>query len=448
MGFDFTSLSNQRFDAPAGWRVVRVRDVAVINELSIKNSYPHDTIEYIDIASVERGVIYSVQELPLVGAPSRAKRIVRDNDTLISTVRPNLEHYAFVKKPKSNTIASTGFAIVTAKSMDPRYLYYYLTTRPFTAYLSQIADSHTSAYPAINPDVIETAELLLPPIDEQHAIAHILGTLDDKIELNRQMNRTLEVMAQALFKNWFVDFEPFRDQGMQNSPLGETPVGWRVGKLSELCKTQYGYTASAIEEPVGPHLLRVMDINKQNWIEWDKVPYCEIADEDITEYRLEVGDLVVARMADPGKSAIIEQPADAVFASYLVRLKTESMAHAYFVYGFLKSQAYADYSEGAMGGSSVQKSMNAKVIVDVDLVIPPTQVLEKFLQYVLPLRKRLAANVDQSATLTSNRGALLPKLLSGEIRVKDAERFLESSPAKHPLGNEGNDSLKVPGGDI
>lgn len=274
---------------------------------------------------------------------------------------------------------------------------------------------------------LKTIEVAIPPLPEQRAIAHILGTLDDKIELNRQMNQTLEAMAQALFKSWFVDFEPFCDQGMQDSSLGEIPAGWRVGKLSGLCKTQYGYTASAIEEPVGPHLLRVMDINKQNWIEWDKVPYCEIDDTDIPKYRLEVGDLVVARMADPGKSAIVEQPVEAVFASYLVRLKTESLAHAYFIYGFLKSQAYANYSEGAMGGSSVQKSMNAKVIVDVDLVIPPQEVLETSLKYVLPLRKRLVANVEETATLADIRDTLLPKLLSGEIRVKDAEKFVEKT---------------------
>jgi type I restriction enzyme S subunit len=282
-----------------------------------------------------------------------------------------------------------------------------------------------SAVPGLNREAAHARRIVVPPLPQQRAIAHILGTLDDKIELNRRMNQTLEAMAQALFQNWFVDFAPFRDQGMQDSPLGEIPVGWRVGKLFELCKAQYGYTASAIEESVGPHLLRVMDINKQNWIEWDKVPYCEISDEDFTTYQLKIGDLVVVRMADPGKSAIIEQPIEAVFASYLVRLKTESLAHGYFVYGFLKSQAYADYCEGAMGGSSVQKSMNAKVIVDVELVIPPTRVLNEFLEYVLPLRKRLVANVEQSTTLAAIRDALLPRLLSGKIRIKDAEKFVE-----------------------
>jgi len=325
----------------------------------------------------------------------------------------------FVKEP--SWVTDNAIVATPKPGIDVRFLYFLLKSLG----LNQTAIG--SAQPLMTQGGLKAVITKTPPLSEQRAIAHILGTLDDKIELNRRMNQTLDAMAQALFKSWFVDFEPFRDQGMQDSPLGEIPVGWRVGKLSELCTTQYGYTASAIEEPVGPHLLRVMDINKQNWIEWDKVPYCEITDEELAKYRLEVGDVVVARMADPGKSAIVEQDVQAVFASYLVRLKTDSLAHAYFVYGFLKSQAYADYSEGAMGGSSVQKSMNAKVIVDVDLVIPPQQVLELFLQYVVSIRKHLAANVEQTATLTSIRDALLPKLVSGEIRVKDAERFVEEA---------------------
>jgi len=323
----------------------------------------------------------------------------------------------FVKEPSWVT---DNAIVATAKpGIDVHFLYFLLKSLG----LNQTAIG--SAQPLMTQGGLKVVTTKIPPLSEQRAIAHILGTLDDKIELNRRMNQTLEAMAQALFKSWFVDFEPFRDQGMQDSPLGEIPVGWRVGKLSELCKTQYGYTASAVEEPVGPHLLRVTDINKQNWIEWDKVPYCEIDDADMPKYHLEVGDLVVARMADPGKSAIVEQPVEAVFASYLVRLKTESLAHAYFVYGFLKSQAYADYAGGAMGGSSVQKSMNAKVIVDVSLIIPPQQVLDRFLGYVLPLRKRLAANVEEAATLANIRDTLLPKMLSGEIRIKDAEKFVE-----------------------
>lgn len=182
---------------------------------------------------------------------------------------------------------------------DPLFVFYYFRSRFGQNEIQSYVN--TTGVPKIERalESLRRFRIPCPPLPDQRAIGHILGTLDDKIELNRRMNQTLEAMAQAPFKSWFVDFEPFRNQGMQDSPLGQIPVGWRVGKLSELCKTQYGYTASAIEEPVGPHLLRVTDINKQNWIEWDKVPYCEIDATDIPKYRLEVGDLVVARMADP-----------------------------------------------------------------------------------------------------------------------------------------------------
>jgi type I restriction enzyme S subunit len=194
-----------------------------------------------------------------------------------------------------------------------------------------------------------------------------------------------------------------------------------VKKLSDLCSTQYGYTASAVDEPVGPRFLRVTDINKRNWIEWGDVPHCAIDPEARASYALHLGDLVVARMADPGKSAIIEEEIDAVFASYLVRLKTASLAHSYYVYGLLKSDLYSEYAEGAKSGS-VQANMNAKVIVGASLVVPPTPVMEQFLHAVRPLRQRLVANVRESRTLATLRDTLLPKLLYGEVQMNQAEK--------------------------
>lgn len=323
-----------------------------------------------------------------------------------------------------------------------------------------------SAVPGLNRDAAHARQVSVPANeDEQRAIAHILGTLDDKIELNRRMNRTLEAMARALFKSWFIDFDPVRakcrggppwpppigpahvGQGQAQGPaptgwqwpqhildlfparlvdseLGEIPEGWEVKKLSDLCSTQYGYTASAVDEPIGPKFLRVTDINKRNWIEWNDVPHCEIDQDTKEAYALKMGDLVVARMADPGKSAIIEEEIDAMFASYLVRLQAQSLAHSYYVYGFLKSDLYAQYAEGARSGS-VQANMNAKVIVGVSLAVPPTKVMKQFLRAVLPLRQRLVSNVRESRALADLRDALLPKLISGELRVKEAERFLK-----------------------
>jgi len=331
---------------------------------------------------------------------------------------------------------NTGLYVTDFKGNDPRFAYYFLKALDFDRYNSG------SAQPSLNRNFIYPIPICVPEPAEQKSIAHVIGTLDDKIELNRRMNETLEAMARALFKSWFVDFDPVRakaegrDHGLpkpladlfpdsfEDSELGEIPKGWEVKKLSELCSTQYGYTASAVLEPVGPKFIRVTDINKRNWIEWANVPHCQIDDEARVDYALQVGDIVVARMADPGKSAIIEEDIDAVFASYLVRLKTESLAHSYYVYGFLKSDLYLEYAEGAKSGS-VQANMNARVIVGADIVVPSQLVIERFFGAVLPLRKRLIASVREAHTLAALRDTLLPKLISGKLRVKDTKSFLE-----------------------
>src|SRR5205823_6534935 len=121
------------------------------------------------------------------------------------------------------------------------------------------------------------------------------------------------------------------------------------------------------DNPSGVKFLRVTDINKSNWVEWSSVPTVATADAGGEKYHLRRGDLVVARMADPGKSAIYEEPeVPAVFASYLVRLKPSTYEAGLFIFGFLKSPDYLEYAAGATTGS-VQKNMNARVIVGVSL---------------------------------------------------------------------------------
>jgi type I restriction enzyme S subunit len=434
MGFDYTCLSNKRLAIPDGWRVVTVGHAASINELSIQRGYPHKVIEYIDVASVERGVIQSVQALSLSEAPSRAKRIVRDNDILISTVRPNLEHYTFIKRAKPNTIASTGFAVVSAKRVDPRYLYYYLTSKLFTAYLSQIADSHTSAYPAINQDVIETAELVLPPLPEQRAIAHILGTLDDKIELNRRMNQTLEAMVQALFKNWFVDFEPFRDQGMQDSPLGEIPVGWRVVGIKDIAeRVGMGPFGSSIKIetfvlegiPIisGQHLNQtLLEDNHYNFI----TPLHAEALRNSNVFR---GDIIFTHAGNIGQVAYI--PETSLYERYVIsqrqfylRCDLTKISPLFVVYFFktLQGQHALLANTSSTGVPSISQPVS--YLKTIRLAIPPKPLIDEFDRIIREFHLQIANNVYQSKTLSTIRNTLLPKLLSGKIRVKDAERFM------------------------
>ena len=289
--------------------------------------------------------------------------------------------------------------------------------------------------PSLNTQLLSDLPIVYPPLPEQRAIAHILSTLDDKIELNRRMNETLEAMARALFKDWFVDFGPVRAKMVGREPylppdvwslfldrlapseLGDIPAGWEVKALGDLShKPQYGYTQSARDEPIGPKFLRITDINKKAWVEWESVPHCEINGGDFKKYRLYEGDVLIARMADPGHGCMIEEEQQAVFASYLIRFRPIHKRYARLLQYWLRSDVYWALVR-ERGAGTTRVSLNAKVLSEFSLVLPPGPLLDAFGQQVDGLRARVVANVKESRDLASQRDALLPALVSGEVRM-------------------------------
>lgn len=193
------------------WATTQLGQVAQINPDAIGRDWPYPHIRYIDISSVGEGHIEVPPDwMKLSDAPSRAKRLVRKGDTVLSTVRPNRRSMFFASQPGDDWVVSTGFAVLRPKTqlVNPRFLYACVFNQTFTEHL--ITRERGAAYPAVSPEDIAKAEIALPPLPEQQAIACILGALDDKIELNRRMNQTLEAMARAIFKSWFVDFLPVR----------------------------------------------------------------------------------------------------------------------------------------------------------------------------------------------------------------------------------------------
>ncbi len=284
------------------------------------------------------------------------------------------------------------------KEGDLKFFYYLLKTINF-----QKVDINVGV-PGLNRDTAHSLEVFIPQdLNEQRRIAEILSAFDDKIELNNKVNKTLEEMAQAIFKEWFVDSEKLKVKSE---------------KLSELVEPQYGYTETASDRKVGPKFLRVKDINKNDWIDWETVPYCRISKKDFKKYQLKKGDIVIARMADPGKVGIIEQEIEAVFASYLIRLKIKSEEiRPYYLYYYLKSLLYQNFIFGASTGTT-RKSANAKVLTDCKIIIPEKSALEKFEKIASNIRLKINSNILENQRLSALRDLLLPKLMNGKIRMK------------------------------
>ena len=448
MADDMATEQHTRTD----WIDTTLGECVVMNDATYSPREAWPIINYLDTGNISENRVSEIQRLELGKhkIPSRARRKVQPGDIVYSTVRPNQKHFGLLKSVPESFLASTGFAVLRGVDglADTGFIYWFLAQDHVVDYLHSIAENSTSAYPSIRPSVLEQLTLSLPPLPEQRAIAHVLGTLDDKIDLNRRMNETLEEMARALFKSWFVDFDPVRAKidgrwqrgeslpglpadlydlfpdRMVPSELGEIPEGWEVKSLGGLSrKPQYGYTASAQDRPVGPKFLRITDINKKSWIEWESVPHCEIAEEAFKKYRLHEGDILIARMADPGHGCMIEEEHDAVFASYLIRFRPIEDRYACFLQYWLRSDNYWEFVRGR-GAGTTRVSLNAKVLSGFPLVIPTDPLLDQFGDKISCIRSRVVTNAKESRILTAQRDALLPKLLSGEMRMEELEEAL------------------------
>ena len=298
------------------------------------------------------------------------------------------------------------------KEFDIRYLYYALRNLP----LEQFGYQRHFKY-------LKTSKVFCPPMRVQHKIAAVLSTYDDLIENNTCRIKILEEMAQTLYREWFVHFRfPGHEKvPMVESPLGAIPQGWKVKKLADLVVTQYGYTESATEDEVGPKFVRGKDINKTSYIDWRTVPFCPIESKKHAKYQLDAGDILVIRMADPGKVAIIEKEIEAVFASYLIRLKLRSnLLSPYYLFYALSDDRYQDYIYGVSTGTT-RKSASAGVITGFDLAIPTEEVRNRFEEVIGPLRKVLNNLLEQNQNLRQTRDLLLPKLISGEVDVSELD---------------------------
>jgi type I restriction enzyme S subunit len=308
-----------------------------------------------------------------------------------------------------------------------------------------------SAVPGLNRDAAHAREVRVPKWEaEQRAIAHILGTLDDKIELNRRMSETLEAMARALFKSWFVDFDPVRAKmegrwqrgqslpglpahlydlfpdRLVDSELGEIPEGWGVKSIGDLAEVVGGSTPKT-------ECAEFWDGGTHHWVTPKdlsglSMPVLLDTERKITDAGLAQissgllprGTVLLSSRAPIGYLAIAEVPV-AVNQGFIAMKPRQGVSNL-----FLLRWARAAHDEilSHANGSTFLEISKAS-FRPIRVVTPPTPIMDAFDQFSRPMYGKVVENALESRTLAALRDALLPKLISGEIRVKDAERFLE-----------------------
>jgi type I restriction enzyme S subunit len=273
-----------------------------------------------------------------------------------------------------------------------------------------------AAQPNANAQVLGSFRFHLPSKPVQKRIAEVLSAYDDLIENNRRRIALLEEAARQLYREWFVRL---RFPGHEHTPMANgVPKGWKETKLAYLCESiDYGYTASAEKEEIGPKFLRITDIVPEA-IDWKSVPHCRIDEDRLPKFLLREGDIVIARTgATVGYAKRLhKRHPRAVFASYLVRVQLKSEVDNLMVGIFLESPDYKDYVKSRVGGAA-QPNANAKVLTDAKIKLPTPSIQQSFRDAVEPIADEREILQVQNESLRAARDLLLPRLMSGEIAV-------------------------------
>lgn len=351
-------------------------------------------------------------------------------------------HVGCVRDAEDGFICGTGairLRITRANAeVDPDYLSHVLADPSSVEWFKFHAIGATM--PNLNEGIIRAFPLSLPPLPEQRAIAHILGALDDKIELNRRMNETLEAMARALFKSWFVDFDPVRakaegrDPGLPkpiadlfpdrlvDSELGEIPEGWEVAPLPEVVDVN---PTRALRKGIEAPYLDMANMPTRG----------HSADEVVDRafgsgMRFINGDTLVARITpclENGKTAFVDflQDGQSGWGSteYIV-LRPKAPLPEEYAYCLARSAEFREFAIQSMTGTSGRQRVPAESLAHFRVAVPPKPIADAFGRVVKSTFARTGAAVREYRTLAVLRDTLLPRLVSGELRVKDAENFI------------------------
>ena len=461
MAFDIRETA---FKLPENWKLVRLGDIAKVNEKSLTKKSQPDFIRYIDISSVSTGAFDTPKLLKKDEIPSRAKRILRNNDFIISTVRPNLKQFSFIEEAQENLIASTGFCVISSNNSKLAwYLYSLITSDLFTEYLVKIADG--GAYPAFNPKEIEDAIIPLPDKDNLKFISDTSRFFHKKIQLNTQINQTLEQIAQALFKSWFVDFDPVRakvqalSDGLsleqaelavmqtisgktpeeltalsQTQPdryaeLAETakafpcefggdgvPMGWNISIIGQEVETVGGATPSTKEEKFWNNGEIAWTTPKD--LSSATSPVLLKTERKITESGLKkissgllsIGTVLLSSRAPVGYLSLAQIPV-AINQGYIA-IKCNKSLNNYYMLQWCKENL--EEIKGRASGTTFLE-ISKTTFRQIPIIVPDGNILSLFEKQCSSIYQSITVNTKENIYLEKTRDLLLPRLLNGEI---------------------------------
>lgn len=375
---------------PNNWKTYKLGEIAKLRK---KNISPKDFNDekYIGLEHIGQGS-FLLDGLGMASDATSNKSIFKSGDILYGKIRP---YFKKVYRPKFSGICSTDILVINSKDeklIDQSYLHQIIKTQEFTD--KAIETSSGTKMPRADWNSLEKLEYQLPSLTEQQSIASILSDIDDKIENNLAINKTLEEMAMGLYKHWFVDFGPFRDGEFVESELGMIPKGWERGKLEDILEIKYGKDHKKLLDGKIPVYGSGGIMRYVNEALYDKE------------------SILIPRKGTLSNLFYVSQPFWSVDTMFYSKIRDASFGK--YAFYFLKSIDLASMDVG-----SAVPSLTTELLKRIEILIPPKEIVYEFNEMINSKFNILESNIKENQTLTQLRDTLLPKLISGELRLKE-----------------------------
>ena len=337
------------------------------------------------------------------------KKTFRPNDILYSEIRPANRRFAYIDFDTKDYIASTKLMVIRAnKGVNPKYLYQILRNNTTINTLQMLAESRSGTFPQITFSELSNIEIDVPSEENQDLIVTILSSLDAKIETNNKLNEKMEEMAQAIFKSWFVDFEPFKDKPFHETELGMIPEGWEVGSLSDIATITMGQSPCGTSYNENGEGIIFYQGRTEFGFRFPSIRLYTTAPSRFAE----VGSTLMSVRAPVGdiNMALLRCCIGRGVAS--IKSNCDCDSYIYYLMKSLKKRFDIYNGEGTVFGSVGRDTLRGLLIT-----IPPSSVISDFEMNISKIDSRIKTNELESQRLASLRDTLLPRLMSGELIV-------------------------------